>query len=231
MKKVVFLLLMFMFSTPFYTLSAQTVDLLWQGDTYTPPFYKGRTLWSNQSRISFVAMPQGLGDSTKLNYKWTKDGTVLGNINGVGRNTLSFVDSIFSRPQTVKVDILSSDKSIVLATASVFVTPISPVLAIYENNPLYGFMFHREISRTFHLQEKEVTFTVFPLFFSTFSRLDNRVGYQWSTNAGGEMESNNSVTYRSPDNATGTSKVLVYASSTDKIIQSANNSFLVEFTK
>src|SRR3990167_742525 len=105
MKRIIFL------STIYFLLTtvvlAQSVDILWQGDTYTPPFYKGKSLWSNQSRITFVAIPQGLGNPASLNYKWTKNGTVLGNINGIGKNTLSFTDSILSRPQTIRVDILS----------------------------------------------------------------------------------------------------------------------------
>jgi len=214
---------------PTLGLQAQTVDLLWRGDTYTPPFYKGRTLWSNQSRISFVALPHGLGNPQSLSYKWTKDGTVLGNINGVGKNTLTFVDSVFSRPQVVKVDILSSDKKSVLATASVLVSPIPPLLTIYENNPLYGFMFHRETTGTFGLSEKEVTFTAFPLFFSASSRLDNTMAYEWKTNVGTDAETNNSVTYRSPDNAAGASEVQVSASMADKIMQTAHNNFLVKF--
>ena len=213
-------------STPAH---AQSVDLLWQGDTYVPPFYQGRTLWSSQSRINFVAMPHDLGNPEGLNYKWTKDGTVLGNINGMGKNTLSFVDSVISKPQVVKIDIISPDKATVLATRSVLVTPITPVLVVYENNPLYGFMFHREIKGEFKLQEQEVTFTAFPFFFSASNRLDSKIGYEWRTNAEGETETNNSVTYRSPDKVVGTSEVKVYTSSTDKILQSANNSFLVQF--
>ncbi|MDP3874996.1 MAG: hypothetical protein Q8Q22_00535, partial [bacterium] len=197
---------------------------------YAPPFYQGRTLWSNQSRITFLAVSHGLGNPTNLNYKWTKNGTVLGNINGVGKNTLSFVDSILSRPQTVKIDILSG-QDVVLASASVTVAPISPTLTIYENNPLYGFMFHRETSETFILQEKEVTFTAFPLFFSASNRSDNRVNYEWRTNIGGEAETKNSVTYRAPDDTAGSSQIQVRASSKDKILQSSNKSFFIQFGK
>ena len=208
---------------------AQEVDILWQGETYTPPFYKGRTLWSSQSRITFVAIPHGLGNPANLNYKWTKTGTVLGNINGVGRNTISFVDSILSRPQTIKVDIIDSDKT-VLASASTRVVPLSPTLAIYENNPLYGFMFHRETSGTYGLQEREITFAAFPFFFSASNRADIALGYEWRTNAGG-VETRNSVTYRTPEDATGFSEIQVHASNEGKITQTANKNFLIEFGK
>lgn len=211
------------------SINAQSVDILWQGETYTSPFYKGRTLWSSQSRINLVAVPQGLGNSANLNYKWTKNGTVLGNINGIGKNTLSFTDSVLSRPQTIKVEILSN-QDLVLASESVTITPISPILIVYENNPLYGFMFHQETSGTHELREREITFSAFPFFFTTSSRADNTISYEWRTNVG-DKETRNSVTYRTPDDATGSSEVRVQASNQAKIMQNATKSFLVNFGK
>lgn len=225
-------LVLFFMLTPYSLLPtpaiAQSVDLLWQGDTYTPPFYHGRSLWSNQSRISFVAIPHDLGNPANLNYKWTKNGTILGNINGIGKNTLSFVDPIISKPQIIKVEVLASDKT-VLATRSVLATPIPPVLTIYENNPLYGFLFNREVNKTFQLEEKEVTFTAFPFFFNVSNRLDGTIGYEWDTNAETGAEAKNSVTYRIPDGAKGTSEIHVSASSTEKLLESAVNSFVIRF--
>lgn len=210
------------------SVNAQTVDLLWQGDSYTPPFYKGRALWSKQSRITLVAIPHGLGNPANLNYKWTKTGTVLGNINGVGKNTMSFTDSILSRPQVIRVDIVDSDKKI-LATASTAIAPLSPSLVIYENNPLYGFMFNKEMSGVYDLKNKEVTFSAFPFFFSAYDRIDPVLSYEWRTNAGG-VERANSVTYRVPEgNVSGSSVVRVKTANGDKITQSANRNFSIKF--
>lgn len=206
---------------------AQSVDILWQGETYTPPFYQGRPLWSKQSIITFVAIPQGLGNSANLNYKWTRNGTVLGNTNGIGRNYLSFADSVLSRPQTIKVEIVSGEEEI-LASASTTVIPTSPILAVYENNPLYGFMFHREAGDVQELKEREVTFAVFPLFFSAFEREDNILKYEWRTNAGG-IETGDSVTYRTPENTAGSSRVTVRVSNISQIMQDANKNFLIQF--
>ncbi len=228
MRKACVLLITFLLVSPLWHAQAQVVDILWQGDTYTPPFYKGRSLWSNQSRINLVAIPQGLGNPANLNYKWTKNGSVLGNASGLGRNVLSFSDNILSKPQIIKVDIISGEDTI-LASTSVTVAPVSPMLAVYENNPLYGFMFHRETSGGIHkIQGGEITFAAFPLFFDTLNRAENTVGYEWRTNVG-DRETQNSVTYRVPENTTGSSEVQVRASSKDKITQNASGSFLVQF--
>ena len=227
MKNLIFTLILtscFLLPT---SINAQSIDILWQGETYTPPFYKGKTLWSTQSGITLVAIPHGLGSSANLNYKWTRNGTVLGNISGRGKNTLTFVDSILSRPQTFKVDILSSEDK-VLASASHTFIPTSPNLAVYENNPLYGFMFHKEMTGTHRLEGREVTFTAFPFFFSASNRVEDILGYDWRTNIGG-TETRNSVTYRTPENVAGTSQVSVKASNRDRIMQSAEKSFMVQF--
>ncbi|MDO8589887.1 MAG: hypothetical protein Q7R69_01270 [bacterium] len=231
MKKYHLLLVTLVLITPVFYSQAQTVDILWQGQTYTSPFYKGKSLWSSQSRITFLAIPHGTGtgNPASLIYKWSKNGTVLGNINGVGKNTMVYTDLILSKPQTVKIDVLSPDEGL-LASASVAVTPISPILAIYENNPLYGFMFHKETSGTHELQNKEATFTAFPLFFSVSNRMDSGLKYEWRTNDGG-VETSNSVTYRVPDDTPGTSAVAVEVSNINKIMQSSNKSFLIQFGK
>ena len=230
MRKCYVPLAILLFFLPVFHLKAQEVDLLWQGQTYTPPFYKGKALWSSQSKISLLAIPHisGVSNPTSLTYKWIKNGTVLGNINGVGKNTLTFTDSILSQPQIVKVEILSASPAKVLASASMTITPISPILAIYENNPLYGFMFHREISGVHNLLEREVTFTAFPLFFSTVSRVDDTLSYSWRTGSD-EADISSSVTYRTPEEAAGTSAVSVEASNRDKFLQSADKNFLIQF--
>jgi hypothetical protein len=226
MKKKVFLPFFILLFIP-VIVSAQSVDILWQGDSYTPPFYKGRALWSTQSRINLTAIPHGLGNSANLNYKWTKNGTVLGSVSGFGRNTLSFDDPIISRPQNIKVDIISGQNTI-LASESIVVAPVVPTLTIYENNPLLGFMFHKETVGTHELQDREVTFTAFPFFFSATSRISNNIRYEWSSNAG-NPETENSVTYRTPEDAAGISRIIVNVTNVNKITQNANRNFLIEF--
>lgn len=209
------------------TAHAQSVDLLWQGDGYVPPFYQGRTLWSKQTKIALVAIPNGLGNSANLNYKWTKTGTVLGNASGIGRSSLLFIDNILSKPQLFKVEIIDGDE-IVVASASIKVSPNSPSLLVYEDNPLYGFMFHKEVKGAYQMKEKEATFAAFPFFFGIQDRAESAVEYGWRANAG-ETEARSSVTYRAPDDASGSAEVSVSATHKEKITQDARKSFLIQF--
>ncbi len=225
MKKLFFLLVPLLLIPSIS--SAQSVDLLWQADTYTPPFYKGRALWSNQSGITFVAVPTGLGNPSNLNYRWTRNGTVLGSISGPGRSTMRYSDSILGRAQTVSVDVISSTQEI-LASASVSLRPITPSILVYENNPLYGYMFHKEASGGYEISDIEVTFSIFPLFFTASHRMDGLVGYEWRANNGAK-ENSNSATYRIPEGSSGTAQISAKAASSAMVLQEAAKSFSVRF--
>ncbi len=205
---------------------AQSVDLLWEGKGYVPPFYQGGAPWTSEGAIRFVAVPQGLGAPASLTYKWSRNGTVLGETNGVGVRTLEIQDSIFSRPQTVSVEIMSDED--ILASAAVTVTPRAPSLLIYERHPLFGFLFNKEASRGYSLDESEASFTVFPLFYTIPGRDFPYVKYTWRSR-GGEDSTSDSVTYRVPEGATGAASVSVKVHNTERIRQTMQTNFLVQF--
>ncbi len=58
------------------TISISEVEILWEADTYTPPFYKGKALYSPDAPLSLLAIPtvpKGTRPET-LTYLWKKDG-------------------------------------------------------------------------------------------------------------------------------------------------------------
>lgn len=226
----VFLPLLFtIYCLPFTTLHAQEVDLLWQGNTYTPPFYEGRALWSNQSSITIVAIPHipGISNPSLLEYQWTKNSTVLGLVSGVGKNTITFNDSILSKPVKIKVDVLASDGAL-LTSQTTTLTPRDPKMLIYENNPLYGFLLNKEVGDQYTIKGSEVTLASFPLFFSAVNRGSEVMEYLWTTNSG-NSESSNSVTYKVPEGVSGSSRIIVKTTNQEKIFQGVEKSFLIQF--
>lgn len=232
MKKFVSLIVVASYLlTPTY-IFAQSVDLLFQGKSYTAPFYKGATLWPKQGAITLLAIPQGLGNPTALNYKWIRNGTVLGGesgASGVGKNSLTFSDPLFSKPVNIQVEIVNGSGDI-LAENSLNITPTNPFVIIYENNPLYGFMFHQEVGSTYKLEDAEITFGAFPLFFDTPNQASPSLVYKWSTNAG-ETQDGSRVTYRTPEQGSGSSSVSIGVSMPEKIMASVSKTFLVQFGK
>jgi hypothetical protein len=99
---------------------------------------------------------------------------------------------------------------------------------VYENNPLYGYRFDREIGSGTTLENAEVTFSAFPLFFGAITRDSRGLGYQWGTNSGDTQDGNN-VTYRIPEGSSGTSQVTVHAYNKYLILEDIRRKFLLEF--
>ena len=229
MKKLVFLIITLIL-TPLLYINAQqsSVDLIWHGEVYTPPFYKGRSLWSSQSQLKIVAIANIPNTNPRnLFYKWTKNSTVLGTVNGVGKNTISINDPIFSKPQTIKVEVMSSDGAI-LGSSTVTLAPTKPSLLVYENNPLYGLMLHKEIGSQYNLENREITLSAFPLFFNVPNTKSSRLNYEWQTDVGvvGEGQS---ATYQIPEGLTGSSRVSIRIMNNDRITQDVRRSFLLKY--
>lgn len=227
MRRMIVLIL-FIFLIPTTLRAAGEVDLLWQGGTYTPPFYEGLPLWSNQSRITFTAI-SNLPASSNPYYRWTKNGTVLGSMSGLGKKSIMFIDSILSLPIEVKIDLRDGEDGKVLGTASVTLNPIAPRLLILENNPLYGLMLNKAVGSEFPLSENEVTFSAFPLFSAVSTRFAPAFTYTWRTNDG-DSRDGNSVTYRAPDSGSGSASVNLKAAHSIILAQPENKSFLIKFS-
>ena len=206
------------------------IDLIWQGETYTPPFYKGRALWSKQGRLRLLAIPQIPGvDPNTLLYKWSKNNTVLGTANGVGKNSLAFGDSILSKPVNIKVDVMGEDGAL-LATKSVTLAPTNTSLLIYEFNPLLGYLFSQEIGSTYKLQKPEVSLAAFPLYFSVPRRNFYLLEYEWG--AGSTVQKSDVVTYRLPPNhEKGEAKISLKVSNKDRIMQNGTRTFVIQFNQ
>jgi len=204
-----------------------SVDLLWQGEGYTPPFYHGRSLWSYLGRVTVYAIPHVAGRSAQnLSFKWTVNGEVYGQSSGEGKDSLILFDTILSLPQEVQVDVMTDDDT-VAATASATLTPQAPEVHVYENSPLLGYVFEREAVGTMTLAGKEVTFAAFPFYFSTSRRANSSLSYAWSTNSGAS-QSSSEVTYRAPEGS-GSSRIDASIHSLTQALQSADADFLVQF--
>lgn len=226
------LLVILLLLTPVLGIEAQTtnsVDLLWQAETYTPPFYEGRALWSSESHITFVAIPHISGtDPSSLYYRWSQDGTVLGSSSGINKRSLSFSDSVLSLRTEVRVDIMPGIGKGVLASASVSLKPIVPRVIVLEKHPLYGLMFHRPVGSSFDLVSDEVTFSAIPLFAAVSARTVPALSYTWTTN-NGDIRNGNTVTYRVPKNASGSSSIRLRTTNTRVLSQPQEKSFTVQF--
>lgn len=168
-----------------FILKSASVDLLWESSTNVPPFYKGKALYSLLGSLKIVALPEvgnengQLIDPEQLLYTWTKNGVVLGKESGYGKNSLVSTLPGLRMPLTIKVDVATID-GIIVASDTATIQEASPKILMYENNPLYGILFNREVGSLINLQGNEISLEVFPYFYNTRDR--NLLTYTWKVN-------------------------------------------------
>lgn len=220
------------------TINPSAVTILWEADTYTPPFFKGKALFSHQSRVTFVAQPQIVVGGRTLNpsnliYRWSKDGTVLGNQNGYGKQTLTLTGSVISRSMRIFVEV-EDPQSGATASGVITLSPVEPEILMYKMDPLYGVQYNKAILQSIALTGKEITLTSIPYFFSSQSAvINNELMYTWSIN-GEEISDGlniNTRVFRTIGDISGKSDIGIRIEQPNKILQFASHNTIIDFLK
>src|SRR3989344_5968640 len=104
------------------TLKPATIDLLWQSDSYVPPFYKGKALFPSQGNVVITAMPEFYSGSSKvspssLNYSWTVNDKVLQNQSGYGKQSIKVAGPALGTSINVLVTVTDNSMGITSDTS------------------------------------------------------------------------------------------------------------------
>lgn len=216
------------------TIAPGAIDLLWQANSYVPPFYKGKALHSNRGQITVSAEPFFVGsngariDPAKLIYTWKKNGEVAQSSSGYGKRSFTFVSSVLAKPTDVEVEVYSTD-GIYKANAVISIEETRPEIIIYENNPRLGLMNQKALNGgSFEIKGgDETTFAAVPMFFSVTSRNSPGLLYSWSQNNSSLGQKASSVVFRAPSGTEGSSSIGTGVKHASNFMQSANTSFSV----
>lgn len=155
-----------------------TVDILWQADTYVPPFYKGKALPSHKSNIITFAIPEFPGvDPKKVHYRWSVDRTTYVGI-GTGVTSAKILATWEKSPTNLAVEAKSPD-GLYRATHRVSPVSVRPEIYFYEDSPLSGTRFGRALSGSISVDAPEYTLTAAPYFFSRTNRLLGHLVFEW----------------------------------------------------
>lgn len=162
------------------------VDMLWEAQTYTPPFYKGKALPSYKSLVRVTAIPRFnalTSDPSQFYYKWTYN-KIQGAGEALGMNSIilpmGFDDSKI--PVAVTVNLPGTDWSGYKLTN---IPGHEAKLVLYEQAPLLGIQFNHALLTN---QTPKVgtgnTFNIHavPYYFSTDNLLNGELIYTWNVN-------------------------------------------------
>jgi hypothetical protein len=169
------------------TLIPTSIDLLFEADSYIPPFYQGRAAPSSGSSIRLLAIPHFVnadGSSvppTDISFAWKVNGALLKSSSGIGESSAVIPAAILFGTDDVTVDAQSADGSF-SGEASVSIRTQDPQLALYEDSPLFGVMYHRALGGTTAASESETSFAAVPYFADVSAPNDVQLAYQWRVN-------------------------------------------------
>ena len=220
-----------------FNIKPTLVDLMWQSDSFTPPFYKGKAMFSHENKITFIALPHitdGSGQeisAKNLIYTWTQNGSVMDSDSGYGKNTYTQVASLISRPIDVSVRVTSTDTDGV-GSAEIVATPANPFIIFYENNPLYGIEFQKALQNNVDMKDsQEITVLGVPFFFGTLTPTPPELSYKWSVNGVpiNNDPSANMEVFRGKEGTSGTSNISLSIENSQKILQYTSNNFNLSF--
>ena len=215
-----------------FTFNPSNVDLLWEAETYTPPFYKGKALFSPESSVTMVAIPNFTNGNSRINdsnvvYKWSLDREVQGDNSGYGKNYFKYTADIIPLDRTIDVEAYPSGNENRKGVGSVDLSTKNSFALFYEDSPTNGIMFNYSLGGQINLGTRnESKVSVFPYNFSAPNK-DWGLEYNWYINSEKIDISNNINTVTIKRNAlekVNDASVLVNISNPTHIMQTTENS-------
>lgn len=206
------------------------VTILWEADTYTPPFYRGKALMVAQAKIRVAAVPDIVSSGTlgagNFVYTWKKNDTVWADASGYGKNVFSFVGPIPLSKIDVRVAVSSLDDS-TNSELRIDVPLAHPFILFYEKHPLMGVLYNRPFGTEYTLDKKEFSISAEPYFFSNESPRAQTLKYSWEINGKTVQKHSRTLTVRNDTGVKGDSSILLAMRNAAKTFQKASQKLKV----
>lgn len=222
-----------------YNLRPTSVDMIWESNGFVPPFYKGKTLFVGQNKITVIAIPH-IPDSNgnilsdkNLIFKWKKNGTVIQDASGYGKNFYTFDGSLISRNFSISVEVSSQDGEST-GFGLVDLSPADPLLVMYEKSPTYGIQFQKALVGNQNIgNSNEISVVAFPFYYNSNDLESGNLINKWSIN-GVEIENSDSrwsQIFRKKEGVSGTASISVSTENQNRILQYSKTSFNLSFNQ
>jgi len=163
------------------------VDLLFDADSYVPPFYLGRALSSPGTTLRLQALARfkqqngSLVPDSAIIYTWRRNGAVMGAVSGKGMSSVSIASPTLFAADTVSIE-ARSESGAFYGTASVVIASIDPSITLYENHPLFGVEYYNALKDQSSIPDLEMTFIAVPYFAAASGPSDAGLRWAWSVN-------------------------------------------------
>jgi hypothetical protein len=167
------------------TIVPQQVDILYDAPTYVPPFYRGRALPSAGGNMHLQAVARLVKggvqiSNSSITYTWSRNGTVLGSLSGLGKSHLNIDAPNMYGADTISVRASAADDTL-SASASVVISNAEPTLELYEDHPLYGVTYFNAFTDLVPASG-DITVAAVPYFATITGLNDPSAQYNWLLN-------------------------------------------------
>ncbi len=168
-----------------FVFNPSVVNMMWEADTYTPPLYKGKGLYSAGSPLKVIAYPTvliggALIPSSKLSFQWYRNDDLQPDVSGLGKNVYSFNGDQLQTEEDISVTVYSGSVSV--GRGSITIPTSDPQIIFYPQDPLRGELLGQGLSGNASLTQTEVTLKAEPYYFANTSVRNGRITYAWVLN-------------------------------------------------
>lgn len=164
------------------TVSPQFVDLVYESpESHVPPFYEGRSLPGEGTRIKAIAFPS-ISDNgvrvpvSNLSFSWYINGEFYLTTSGTAGSSASIPLDYLTTGTDIKVIVRSPLGNTAEKTITVY--PINPTPLLYAYNDILGADYSRAYTGRIELV-KDVTLLLEPYYLSTKGSLEKTATYSW----------------------------------------------------
>ncbi len=169
-----------------FTFAPSDVILVWESNTYTPPFYEGRSHYSAGAVLRVVAFAdirEGSGvrlSDSELSFSWRRDSEYVASASGIGKSTFTFFGEQIRESERVGVTVLRG--GVPVADREIEIVAESPRILFYTREGIGRIAYEKALSEGARFEELEATVVAEPYFFSARSRKDSHLSYEWLLN-------------------------------------------------
>lgn len=210
------------------------INILWEADSLVPLFYQGKARATAGSTLKLSAIPYITNQSgkiepdDKLYYDWYINGVFAKEFSGKGKKTIPIPTKQDENQVKISLKVLNGTKDRgAKKELSIYLN--KPEIIFYEQKPLEGVNYGRQITTNYDLYEEEMSFIAIPFFWPKIY-VDN-LSYLWKINGLtiDNKENKNTLTVRKPSGGLGINEINLQVNKMINDKYSINKSFNVKF--
>lgn len=165
------------------TISPVEIDLIWEADTYVPPFYRGKALPNRESNMKVVAIPQTAtitpNNAYDLIYYWRKNRKSVPTESGYGRQAYSFEKNILNSEENISV-MIEDRNGITTAEKSIDLEQFfKPEIIMYLRDDEGRLLTNKALEDNTKIVSLPFTISAEPYYFS---RDIENITFDWNIN-------------------------------------------------